>query len=165
VKRGAIALVLLLAGCGQSTPDEPRTETGFPKAERPVATTVSGEWSTEPDRDRLKEAEAVMTAAGVKRDMTVADIGAGEGYYTIRLAARVGPKGRVLAEDIVRSYHDRLAERVYRDQLDNVSVKLGRPIDPGLPQHSFDRIFMVHMYHEIGEPYEFLWRMRPALNP
>ena len=165
MKRGAVALGLMLAACSQTAPDEQRTPTGFPKAERAVATTVSGEWSTEPDRDRLKEAEAVMTAAGIKPGMTVADIGAGEGYYTIRLAARVGPKGRVLAEDIVRSYHDRLAERVYRDQLDNVSVKLGRPVDPGLPQHSFDRIFMVHMYHEIEQPYEFLWRMRPALTP
>jgi len=163
--RRSLALALLLAGCGQAAPDAQRTATGFPKAERPVAATVSGGWSTEPNRDRLQEAEAVMTAAGVKPGMTVADIGAGEGYYTIRLAARVGRKGRVLAEDIVQSYHDRLAERVYRDRLDNVSVKLGKPVDPGLPPHSFDRIFMVHMYHEIEQPYEFLWRMRPALAP
>jgi ubiquinone/menaquinone biosynthesis C-methylase UbiE len=156
-------LALVLAGCGQTKPDEPRTAAGFPKAERPVAPTVSASWSTEPARDRMKEAEAVMTAARVRPGMTVADIGAGEGYYTIRLAAKVGAEGRVLAEDIVRSYHDRLAERVYRDQLDNVSVKLGRPVDPGLPPGSFDRIFMVHMYHEIGEPYQFLWNLRPGL--
>ncbi|WP_116090957.1 class I SAM-dependent methyltransferase [Sphingomonas crusticola] len=163
--RRLLVAALLLAGCSQAAPEEQRTAAGFPKAERPVAATVSGGWSTEPDRDRLKEAEAVMTAAGIRPGMTVADIGAGEGYYTIRLAARVGAKGRVLAEDIVPSYHDRLAERVYRDRLDNVSVKLGKPADPGLPPHSFDRIFMVHMYHEIEEPYEFLWRLRPALAP
>jgi len=101
----------------------------------------------------------------VKPGMTVADIGAGEGYYTIRLSAKVGPKGRVLAEDIVKLFHDRLADRVYRDGLDNVSVKLGKPTDPGLPPGSFDRIFMVHMYHEIDQPYEFLWNLRPALAP
>ena len=106
-----------------------------------------------------------MGAANVKSGMTVADIGAGEGYYTIRLAAKVGAKGRVLAEDIVPLFHDRLADRVYRDQLDNVSVKLGKPVDPQLPPGSFDRIFMVHMYHEIEEPYEFLWNLRPALAP
>jgi ubiquinone/menaquinone biosynthesis C-methylase UbiE len=161
----ALALTLLLAGCHRPAPEEPRTPTGFPVAERPVAKTVSGSWSNEPERDRKKEASAVMTAAGVKPGMTVADIGAGEGYYTIRLAAKVGPKGRVLAEDIVRLYHDRLADRVYRDGLDNVSVKLGKPTDPGLPPGSFDRIFMVHMYHEIQEPYEFLWNLRPALAP
>ncbi len=160
----ALTLAFLLAGCGRAA-DEPRTAAGFPKAERPVAATVSGGWSTEPDRDRRREAEAVMAAAGIKPGMTVADIGAGEGYYTVRLAARVGEKGRVLAEDIVKAYHDRLADRIYRDRLDNVSVKLGSPANPGLPEHSFDRILMVHMYHEVSEPYEFLWNLRPALNP
>ena len=160
----ALALILLLAACSKA-PDEPRTANGFPQAARPVAKVVSGSWSNEPDRDRAGEAEAVMHAAGVKKGMTVADIGAGEGYYTIRLSARVGAKGRVLAEDIVKTFHDRLADRVYRDQLDNVSVKLGQPADPQLPAGSFDRIFMVHMYHEIQEPYEFLWNLRPALAP
>jgi ubiquinone/menaquinone biosynthesis C-methylase UbiE len=160
----ALALILLLAACSKA-PDEPRTADGFPQAARPIAKLVSGSWSNEPDRDKAGEAEAVMHAAGVKKGMTVADIGAGEGYYTIRLSARVGAKGRVLAEDIVKTFHDRLADRVYRDQLDNVSVKLGDPANPQLPAGSFDRIFMVHMYHEIQEPYEFLWNLRPALAP
>ena len=160
----ALALILLLAACSKA-PEEPRTANGFPQAARPIAKLVSGSWSNEPDRDKAGEAEAVMHAAGVKKGMTVADIGAGEGYYTIRLSARVGAKGRVLAEDIVKTFHDRLADRVYRDQLDNVSVKLGQPADPQLPPGSFDRIFMVHMYHEIQEPYEFLWNLRPALAP
>ena len=60
---------------------------------------------------------------------------------------------------------DALAERVARERLDNVSVRLGVPADPKLPDASFDRIFMVHMYHEIEQPYEFLWRMRPSLRP
>jgi len=160
----ALALILLLAGCARA-PHEPRTADGFPRAARAVAKVVSGSWSNEPDRDKAGEAITVMRAAGVKKGMTVADIGAGEGYYTIRLAAKVGPKGRVLAEDIVPLFHDRLADRVYRDRLDNVSVKLGRAVDPQLPAGSFDRIFMVHMYHEIDEPYEFLWNLRPALAP
>lgn len=164
MKARALTLALLLAGCAKA-PDEPRTANGFPQAARAVAKVVSGSWSNEPDRDRAGEAEAVMQAAGVKKGMTVADIGAGEGYYTIRLSARVGAKGRVLAEDIVKTFHDRLADRVYRDQLDNVSVKLGEPADPQLPAGSFDRIFMVHMYHEIQEPYEFLWNLRPSLAP
>jgi ubiquinone/menaquinone biosynthesis C-methylase UbiE len=158
-------LLLVLAGCHKAMPEGPRTANGFPQAARPVAKVISGSWSNEPDRDRNGEAETVMAAAGVKPGMTVADIGAGEGYYTVRLSAKVGPKGRVLAEDIVRLFHDRLADRVYREGLDNVSVKLGTPADPGLPPHSFDRIFMVHMYHEIEEPYEFLWNLRPSLNP
>jgi ubiquinone/menaquinone biosynthesis C-methylase UbiE len=160
----ALALILLLAGCAKA-PEEPRTADGFPRAARAVAKVVSGSWSNEPDRDKAGEAVAVMQTAGVAKGMTVADIGAGEGYYTIRLAAKVGVKGRVLAEDIVPLFHDRLADRVYRDRLDNVSVKLGKPTDPQLPERSFDRIFMVHMYHEIDEPYEFLWNLRPGLAP
>jgi ubiquinone/menaquinone biosynthesis C-methylase UbiE len=96
--------------------------------------------------------------------MTVADIGAGEGYYTIRLAARVGKDGRVLAEDIVPGVRDQLAERVARERLENVSVRLGTPADPRLPEASFDRVLMVHMYHEIEQPYEFLWRLHPSLK-
>jgi ubiquinone/menaquinone biosynthesis C-methylase UbiE len=105
-----------------------------------------------------------MRLAGVKSGMTVADIGAGDGYYTVRLAGRVGKTGRVLAEDIVPAVRDRLAERVTRQRLDNVSVRLGQPANAKLPANSFDRIFMVHMYHEVDAPYEFLWRIRPALK-
>lgn len=137
----------------------------FPAADRPVARIVSSRWSTEEARDRLNEADEVMDKAGIKPGMTVADIGAGEGYYTIRLAERVGKEGRVLAEDIVPEVRDSLAQRVVRERLQSVSVRLGEPADPKLPENSFDRVLMVHMYHEIGEPYEFLWRMRPALKP
>jgi cyclopropane fatty-acyl-phospholipid synthase-like methyltransferase len=141
-----------------------RDELVFPKPDRPIAPIVSSRWSTEEARDRLNEAELVMDRAGIAPGMTVADIGAGEGYYTIRLSARVGPKGRVVAEDIVPEVRDALAQRVLRERLDNVSVRLGEPDDPKLPENSFDRVLMVHMYHEIAEPYEFLWRLRPSVK-
>ncbi|MDX3885545.1 MULTISPECIES: class I SAM-dependent methyltransferase [Sphingomonas] len=163
----AILLLVALAACTPAAPgsDAEVKSSDFPAAHRPVAPIVSNRYSNEDDRDRLREADNVMTRSGVVRGMTVADIGAGEGYYTIRLASRVGEDGRVLAEDIVPEVRDRLAERVNREAIDNVSVKLGEPADPKLPEASFDRIFLVHMYHEIGAPYEFLWRMRPALRP
>jgi len=155
--------LLALASCSPTAKQQ--AEGPFPAADRPVARIVSPRWSTEQDRDSRDEAQQVMAKAGIKPGMTVADLGAGEGYYTIRLAARVGKEGRVLAEDIVASVHDALAERVARDRLDNVSVRLGTPADPKLPANSFDRVLMIHMYHEIGQPYEFLWRMRPSLKP
>ena len=96
--------------------------------------------------------------------MTVADIGAGNGYYTVRLAERVGDDGRVLAQDIDREALSRLGRRIERQRLENVSIRLGEMADPKLPDGSFDRIFMVHMYHEIESPYEFLWRMWPSLR-
>jgi ubiquinone/menaquinone biosynthesis C-methylase UbiE len=160
--------LLALTGC-DVLPTAPRADEAaksdeFPKAQRPVAPIVANRWSTEEARDRVSEAEQVMNIAGITPGMTVADIGAGEGYYTIRLATRVGANGRVLAQDIMPEVRDKLASRVTRENLENVSVKLGGPADPKLPANSFDRIFMVHMYHEIEAPLEFLWRLRPALR-
>lgn len=169
--KGILALMVLpalsLAACDGSKPlikHEPK-EPVFPAADRPVASIVSARWSNEEARDRLNEAGEVMNKAEIRKGMTVADIGAGEGYYTIRMAARVGKDGRVLAEDILPTVRDQLAERVAREDLANVSVKLGEPNDPKLPPASFDRVLMVHMYHEIEQPYEFLWRLRPSLKP
>lgn len=163
----ACGLCLVLIACDGSKPLIKRDERPalFPAADRPVAHIVSARWSNEEARDRLNEAAEVMDRAGIAPGMTVADIGAGEGYYTIRLAQRVGENGRVLAEDIVAGVRDALAERVAREDLENVSVRLGAPADPKLPAASFDRVLMVHMYHEIAQPYEFLWRLRPALKP
>lgn len=162
-----LAGLMFVAACdvGAGTLSPAKDGAGpFPAADRPVARIVSSRWSTEEARDRLNEADEVMDKAGIKPGMTVADIGAGEGYYTIRLAERVGKEGRVLAEDIVPEVRDSLAERVVRERLQSVSVRLGDPADPKLPENSFDRVLMVHMYHEIEQPYEFLWRMRPALK-
>ena len=164
-KRMALTLaILLIGGCQQNATDEQNpTRLEFPSPERTVSAVGDTEFSTEAARDEAGEAEYVMDWAGIQLGTTVADIGAGEGYYTIRLADRVGPKGRVLAQDINRGALNRLGERVTREQLDNVAIKEGAVDDPHLPENSFDRIFMVHMYHEIEEPYAFLWRMRPAL--
>ena len=140
-------------------------DTPFPKAHRDVAPVVGDAFSTEDVRDRLGEAEEVIELAGVKPGMSVADVGAGEGYYTVRLARAVGPKGRVLAEDIVPRVRDSLSERVQREKLDNVAVKLGTPDNPMLPRQSFDRVFLVHMYHEVQSPYAFLWHLREGVKP
>jgi SAM-dependent methyltransferase len=157
-----ILLGLLLTACNNGTAAREPAPSVFPAAARPVASIVSARWSDEDSRDKAGESVEVMDRAGVKAGMTVADIGAGEGYYTIRLAARVGTKGRVLAQDIVPEVRDKLADRVERDRLEAVTVKLGTPDDPGLPANSFDRVFLVHMYHEIASPYAFLWNLRPA---
>jgi len=155
----------LLAGCDKpADSDRPETSRDFPRAYRPVSELSGNGFSTEEQRDDRNEARTVMDLAGIRPGMTVADIGAGEGYYTVRLAERVGARGRVLAQDIDAAARDRLAQRVLRERLDNVSVRLGTPDDPKLPENSFDRIFLVHMYHEVEEPYAFLWRLRPALR-
>ena len=159
-RRTLAVLAVVVASC-RAQPREPH----FPTAHRDVAPIVGGAFSTEDARDRLGEAEEVMQLAGVKRGMSVADVGAGEGYYTVRLARVVGAKGRVLAEDILPDVRDSLSERVQREALDNVAVKLGTADDPMLPAQSFDRAFLVHMYHEVQSPYAFLWHLREGLKP
>nr|WP_238473921.1 class I SAM-dependent methyltransferase [Altericroceibacterium spongiae] len=153
--------------CSDSANNSDRlvTSRDFPRAYRPVSSTGVNYVSTEQSRDDRREAETVMNLADLRQGMTVADIGAGEGYYTVRLSGRVGASGRVLAQDIDEGVVQRLGNRVERERLENVSIKLGREDDPRLPEDSFDRIFLIHMYHEVSEPYAFLWRLRPALRP
>ena len=161
--RAGIAALLaasLLASCRA----QPQQDS-FPKADRPVAAIVGDAFSTEDARDRMGEFEKVVELAGVKPGMWVADVGAGEGYYSVRLAPVVGRKGRVLAEDIQPEVRDRLAQRVQRENLDNVAVSLGAPDNPKLPAHSLDRVFLVHVYHEVQSPYAFLWHLREAVKP
>jgi protein-L-isoaspartate O-methyltransferase len=160
IRQAAPLVLLLLAGC-RAQPSEPN----FPAAQRDVAPIVGGTFSTEDARDRAGEAEEVMDLAGVRPGMSVADVGAGRGYYTVRLARVVGPKGRVLAEDIVPSVRDELSDRIQRERLDNVAVKLGTAENPMLPAASFDRVFLVHMYHEVVSPYAFLWHLREGVKP
>lgn len=170
--RGASLLLLAaglaVAGCERipSADEGDRLESAreFPRPDRPVSELGANQFSTETARDKVDEARKVMDFASIEPGMTVADIGAGEGYYTVRLATRVGEEGRVLAQDIDQDAIQRLGLRVEKERLDNVSIKLGAPDDPRLPDDSFDRVFMVHMYHEVEEPYAFLWRLWPSLK-
>ena len=159
--KAAVALpIFLLLACKAQ-----QDSNAFPAAGRDVAPIVNDSFSTEDVRDRTGEAEEVMRLADIRPGMSVADVGAGEGYYTVRLSPIVGTRGRVLAQDIVRETRDKLAQRVQREQLDNVAVRLGTPADPMLPKQSFDRVLLVHMYHEVTQPYEFLWNLRQGLKP
>jgi ubiquinone/menaquinone biosynthesis C-methylase UbiE len=133
---------------------------------RPVAGIVTDTWHDEDSRDRAGEAERVMNLLGVRPGRALADIGAGSGYYTVRLARRVGPTGHVFAEDVVPEYLERLARRVANEGLaGSVTVVRGEPHDPRLPAGSVDIALLVHMYHEVQQPYGLLWNLRPALKP
>ena len=171
--RRANALILLaalgLAACDSRAAAPPPAEgapaSAFPKPNRPVAGIVSDQFSNEDERDRLREAERVMDLLGIKPGMTIADIGAGNGYYTVRLAKRVGSAGRVYAEDIVPAYVDRLRGRIEAEGHDNVIVTLGTPVDPRLPMGEADLALLVHMYHEIEQPYGLIWHLHGTLKP
>lgn len=137
----------------------------FPAPHRPVAGIISPEYSDEATRDRHGEADRVMDRLGIKPGMRVADIGAGLGYYTVRLARRLGPGAAIYATDVKAEYLERLRARLARERIGGVTLVLGGARDPRLPAASVDVALLSHVYHEIENPYEFLYRLRPALLP
>ena len=137
----------------------------FPAPDRPVARIVSPEYSDEQTRDGHGEAERVMDLLGIKPPQRVADIGAGLGYYTVRLARRLGSDATIYATDVKTEYLDQLRARLAGEGIAGVTVILGLPRDPRLPPGSVDVAILSHMYHEIENPYEFLYRLQPSLAP
>ena len=120
------------------------------------------------DRDERVQEEApdrALRLIGVQRDSVVADIGAGSGYYTVRLARLVGMKGRVYATDIQPAMLDILRRRIERERITGVELVLGTPTDPRLPRASIDLALMVDVYHEFSHPQIMLQRIREALKP
>jgi methyltransferase family protein len=115
----------------------------FPKPDRPVADIVSPIWHDEKERDDAGEPGQLVRLLGIKSGMAVADIGAGSGYYVVRLSPIVGSKGRIIAEDIVPKYLQSLRTRVRKLGLQNVVISLGEPHDPKLPADSVDIAILV----------------------
>ena len=137
----------------------------FPSPRRPVASIVSPSRSAEEHRDSLNEADEIARLLALKPGMTVGDVGAGSGYHTVRLSRLLGPTGSVVAQDVTRDYLVELARRTERLKLTNVMFALGEPHDPRLPASSLDAAILVHMYHEVAQPYAFLYNLAPALKP
>ncbi|MCJ2014895.1 class I SAM-dependent methyltransferase [Methylobacterium sp. J-076] len=135
----------------------------FPKPDRPVAEIVAPQWTAEAERDRDGEFDTVARAMRIAPGETVADIGAGSGYYVVRLSPKVGATGKVLAEDVTPTYLAALERRV--KGMDNVTVVQGEPHDPRLPAHAVDAVVLVHMYHEITQPFGLLYNLAPAMRP
>lgn len=117
-----------------------------------------------PDRDEWQSPEKIMDALGVGEGVVVADLGAGSGWFTIRLAGRVGPNGMVYAEDIQRQMIDSITRRVERMGLKNVRTVLGTANDPRLPA-PVDAVLIVDSYHEMEQPVTLLKNVARYLKP
>jgi SAM-dependent methyltransferase len=116
-------------------------------------------------RDLDGEADYVFDALRLAPGMRVADIGAGTGYYAIRLAARLGPASLVYAQENDPARLARISARADRERLLNVVPVQGYPNDPALPPGSVDVALLAHAYHQVPGPYEFLYRLAGALAP
>jgi predicted methyltransferase len=118
-----------------------------------------------PDRDAYQRPDQIMDALSISEASVVADLGAGGGWFTVRLARRVGPNGRVYAEDIQPQMIEAIDRRVQREGLRNVILKLGTPVDPKLPPKSLDAVLIVDAYHEMEQPVALLRNVAKALKP
>ena len=133
--------------------------------DRPVANIISPIWSDPAHRDAAREVDQIVERLHLRAGERVADIGAGSGYDTLRLAKVVGPRGRILAEDITPAYLQQLRHSVVAAAPGNVDIIEGEPGDPKLPPRSIDAAIMVHMYHEIQQPMAMLAKLAPAFKP
>jgi ubiquinone/menaquinone biosynthesis C-methylase UbiE len=121
-------------------------------------------WLDRRERDE-ENPDLALRLLRIRRGSTVADIGAGSGYWTIRLAKSVGPMGKVYASDIQAGMLTLLQQNVARAKIDSVIPVLGAVDDPKLPAESIDLAIMVDVYHEFSEPQKMLQRIREALKP
>jgi ubiquinone/menaquinone biosynthesis C-methylase UbiE len=123
------------------------------------------EWMERSEREMEELPEAALDAIGIKPGMKVADVGAGVGYFTLRLARRVGPSGVVYANDVQPEMLTILRERAAAAKVTNMKTILGGEADPKLPKAALDLVLMVDVYHELSQPQRMLQRIRESLKP
>lgn len=161
-------LLLLLAPAALTCAGSAQTSGSHPVTGRRFADVMShrgAPWLDRAERDREEHTTRAVELLGVTPGMVVADFGAGSGYYTERLAKKVGPTGRVLAVDIQPEMLELLGARMTRLGLTNVELIRNTPDDTGLPAGAVDLVLMVDVYHELSEPQLVLRRMKAALSP
>jgi predicted methyltransferase len=117
-----------------------------------------------PDREQWQKPDQIMDALGIADGSTVADLGAGGGWFTAKLARRVGPNGLVYAEDIQPQMLEAIGRRIQRENLVNVRTVLGTPTDPRLPP-GIDAVVTVDAYREMEDPVELLKNVGQSLKP
>ncbi len=123
------------------------------------------DWLDRSERESEENPDGALDAIGFKHGMVVADGGAGTGYMTLKMAKRVGPSGKVYAEDVQPEMLRRLRANAEAAQLTNIQTILGGEADPKLPPNALDLILLVDVYHEFSQPQRMLRRMREALKP
>jgi ubiquinone/menaquinone biosynthesis C-methylase UbiE len=122
-------------------------------------------WLTRPEREEEEQPDEALHAIGIAKGSVVADIGAGSGAITWRLAQRVGPAGKVYANDIQPRMLDLLRQNMAQRKIDNVETVLGAEDDPRLPAASVDLELLIDVYHEFHHPREMLRHLRESLKP
>lgn len=139
-----------------------------PVTKRPIAPVMGmggADWLTRPERASEEHPDEALDAVGIAPGSVVADIGAGVGYFTEKLARRVGPAGKVYANDIQPAMLEQLRKNMAAARVTNFETVLGTVDDPRLPAGKLDLALLVDVYHEFSKPQEMLRHIREALKP
>lgn len=131
----------------------------------PVMSVEGHQWLDRDEREAEEAPSKAIEALDLRPGMTVADVGAGSGYYTFRIARQIGERGIVFATDVQRGMLDLIDGRMKREGVSNVRTVLGTADDPALPAQSIDLALMVDVYHELQAPQTFMRRLRETLKP
>lgn len=126
---------------------------------------LGADWLERPERQQEERPDLLIASLGIRPGQTVADIGAGSGYFTRRLAKQVGIKGKVMAVDIQPEMLEILKNNLEAEGIQNVEMILGQEQSPNLPEASLDMVLMVDVYHEFSYPHEMMTAIRKALKP
>jgi SAM-dependent methyltransferase len=135
---------------------------------RPIASTCSylgADWLDRPEREAREQPERVLDLLKIAPGSTVADLGAGTGYFTVRMARRVGPTGEVLATELQPEMLRLLDSRLQRERITNVRLIRGTEHQAKLPERCCDLVLLVDVYHELGDPPGVMAGVRRALKP
>src|SRR6266516_8116857 len=180
----SLAQISWLIATGAAADESPRTAANSPRYEyrephdpngigrfylgREIAQVMghqAADWLERPEREAEEKPDLLLEALKLKAGNVVADIGAGTGYYSWRMAKDVGEKGLVYAVDIQQEMLDLLAKRMAERKITNVKGVPGTITDPKLPAHSVDLVLMVDVYHEFDHPFEMMHAICKALKP
>jgi predicted methyltransferase len=161
-------LVILLLACAQppvATEAVAKEQAAPPRQPSNVSSVAGAYWLEREDRAEKEKPELVLAAMDLRPGQIVADVGAGTGFFSRRLARAVGPAGKVYAVEIQREMLELLAEKAAGAGLTNILPVLGTETDPKLPRGAIDRVLLVDVYHEFQQPKEMLARIRQSLAP
>ena len=178
-----LTFILMLLGCSVATQQRAQQQQQKPPAnsssitpasqgntadrvDRPTSDPYTGDLSIfeDPERERKLQINRVMDILKIKEGSNVADIGAGSGWFTVRVARRIGVSGTIYAVEINEDYINYIERRTAREKLSNIRTVKGREDDPRLPARSVDAALILKTYHEIAQPVRVLKRLRTAMR-